>query len=153
MSWEAFQNTDWAPLAQGMGKVTSLVAIVFGFLGVFLGSFFVSLYGLALGLLLATWELPFLFQCIGPCKRLTDILNYDFKMSNSWVRAVVYVLLSVWLFWGGSLGLVTGVCLLATSVLYVFNAVNGGELSIPEGPPGHEQIPEANSETPFGTFS
>jgi hypothetical protein len=141
-----------------MGKITSIVAIILGVIGILTGSLISGLYAVCLGASLAVFELPWLYACVGPCKRLTVILNDNLYFHKAVVRAIAYVGLSVFLFWTGSFQIITGTLMLVCSLLYILSSVTGSELDVnPPAPslpgiPGMTSAPATES-TAFGTFS
>mmetsp|Transcript_10869 Transcript_10869/g.15415 ORF Transcript_10869/g.15415 Transcript_10869/m.15415 type:complete len:102 (+) Transcript_10869:127-432(+) len=100
-------------------------------------------------MIMATWELPWIYKCAGLCRRVTDILNHQLMFRFAYTRSIVHSLLGFVLFFVSYILIPVAVGMEVTSVLYFLAALTGeNELDVPDAPPG----PPTMGMPPFGTF-
>ncbi|CAN0184910.1 unnamed protein product [Ectocarpus sp. 12 AP-2014] len=146
-----FMESDWGIHAKRGGSIctaTSLACTVVGFI---FWHWFGAVLSLAIGLVLATFEVPFVYKCFEPCRRLETILNDTLKFSIPAVRAVLYLCLAIVAFTSNSLNIVLGVLLLLTAILYAFAQIVGSAITDTSTVPS--DAAPADGQTPFGTFT
>mmetsp|Transcript_26279 Transcript_26279/g.26532 ORF Transcript_26279/g.26532 Transcript_26279/m.26532 type:complete len:157 (-) Transcript_26279:184-654(-) len=122
---EKFTGVDWAKYAAIAGKFTalasialSLVSLVFGF---YIG---VGIWTLIVGLFLAIWEFPVIyFFCPGFDKISTFFLETLF-IKIFIVRAILYFVLSGFMYPTPSPCIAVGMCLNITGILLIFAQIN-----------------------------
>ncbi|CAM9311713.1 unnamed protein product [Pylaiella littoralis] len=146
-----FMESDWGVHAKRGGSicaVSALASCVFGFVSLYLLGAFLAL---AIALLLATFEVPWVYKWFEPCRRLKDILNETLKFSVPGVRAVLYLCLAILAFWSYWLNIVLGVLLVLTAILYAFAQIVGAAITDTSDVP--DAAAPADGQTPFGTFT
>eukprot|EP01084_Bolivina_argentea_P028945 53764_1 len=151
-SIEAFQNTDWGNYAQKFGKIATVTALGMAVVEFLLLHWISATYSICLSLALSVIELPGVYNFIGACNNLTDILDHNLYFHKPIVRAIAYVILSIFLFWIKGFQIITGTLMLATASVYSFAAINGGQLDIDPGLP-IPSVPGTDDSTAFGTFT
>eukprot|EP00903_Cladosiphon_okamuranus_P014949 g13837.t1 len=147
-----FMESDWGIHAKRGGTICAAFAVVGTLLGFIWLHWIGATLSLCVALVLATFEVPFIYKYVEPCRRLQDIMNETLKFSMPAVRGVLYVALAVVCFvanwWINN---ILGVLLLLTAILYAFAQIVGAPLtdvsSVPQDPA------PAEGQTPFGTFT
>ena len=164
--WEDMYAMNWEAAASFGGKLLPpicLFAAVVGF--IIRHAIGVQVYTFFLAFIIAFFELPWLYVCIGPCHRAQDKLNKEWGFDKGIVRFILYILLSIVTFLKASISILAGICILFDAILYLFawffvdNGVaetrtandrrgsQQGNNAIPYTP--HSNEPEDKS---FGTF-
>ncbi|CAM9290038.1 unnamed protein product, partial [Choristocarpus tenellus] len=93
-----FMESEWGTHAQKGGKITTVAAFVMGILGFVFWSILGSFYSIGVGLFLASFELPVIYKCVQPCRRLEDILNEQLYFRIPVVRGVIFLGLAIPMF-------------------------------------------------------
>eukprot|EP00904_Undaria_pinnatifida_P013859 jgi/Undpi1/9603/HiC_scaffold_27.g12059.m1 len=98
-----FMESDWGTHAKRGGSICTASALACMVLGFVFFSILGAFLALGVGLVLATFETPWVYKFLGPCRRLEDILNENFKFSMPAIRAVFDFCLAVLCFWSGGI--------------------------------------------------
>ncbi|CAN0134215.1 unnamed protein product, partial [Discosporangium mesarthrocarpum] len=144
-----FWESDWGTHAMKGGKITTVAALTLGVLGFFFWSFLGAIYSVAVGLFLASFELPVVYKCFEQCRRWEDNLNESLYFRVPAVRGVCYLGLSFLMFFFGGWQILTGIFMLMTATLYFFTQVIGATLT--DGTDGTTSAPGGGGEGGGGT--
>jgi hypothetical protein len=126
VSWyDQFTGIPWDIYSKIAGQVTTASAIVISLVSTVFGwSVLEGIYTLFVGLLIAIWELPTLYVCIPQSAVVRSFFEDTLFFRLSSVRALVYVILSIFMFMKETLCIAVGALLLITSILLIFTAIN-----------------------------
>eukprot|EP00752_Nemacystus_decipiens_P002390 g2256.t1 len=147
-----FMESDWGVHAQRGGTICISTALVGAILGFIWLHWIGATLSLCVALALATFEVPFIYTYVEPCRRLQHVMNMTLKFSMPAVRGVLYLVLAVVCFMANwFINNILGVLLLLTAILYVFAQIVGAPVTDTSAVP--QDAAPAEGQTPFGTFT
>ena len=129
--------------------------MAFGLASLFLKVYAMGFYSLFAGLVLVFFEMPFVYSaCIPRCEEIHKTFMDQLMFKLPAVRAVLHLLLSIYLFTVSTICIAAGVSLLVSTLLYIFAAINRSSdasdgLTTDEDATPSETGPLTNK---FGTF-
>eukprot|EP00736_Rhodelphis_marinus_P014564 Rmarinus@m.9 len=163
------QDVNWAKWANIMGKVAVVSLFFFAIITWVVGnSPGIGVYAFFLAILIAPLEFPQQFGSRSEtCDRVIHILLEDWHIKNGFLRAVIYVLLSIVCFLNETASIGGGVFLLLAAILYFAAQASGqhedsssyqkagqgsSETEPPPGfgPPGAEAYGQPPAAAPYG---
>lgn len=123
--WENFVGTDWARYSAISSKVSCvicvMVSLIYFIFGLGLGT---GIFSTICALMLAVWEFPFVFALIPGFEQANQFLLDRVLIKYEETKSGLCFILCIFCFYFSSLSIVEGVCLLMSSILYGFAAVN-----------------------------
>uniref|UniRef100_A0A7S2V3I2 Calcium channel flower n=1 Tax=Fibrocapsa japonica TaxID=94617 RepID=A0A7S2V3I2_9STRA len=146
---EDLKYTAWDKLAETLGRFSFAICLVSAVLAFILGgAVWVGIYTLIIGILAAIVELPGLFFFSPNVQKLNKQLLDEFKLKNGYVRGTVYVTLSILMFVGTTICLLSGIYFLGTAAAFFMMEICAEKSTDPEDNSKTEPL-ASNS---FGTF-
>lgn len=126
VSWyDQFTGIPWDIYSKISGQAAAASAVIISLISTVFGwSVIEGLYTLTVGLMIAIWELPTLYICIPQSARVRAFFEDTLFIKLAGVRAILYVLLSIFMFVRETLCITVGILLLITSILLIFTAIN-----------------------------
>lgn len=119
--WEDMYAMNWEAAATCGGKITAIVCLAAAILGFIINKQIgIQVYTFFIAFIVAFFELPWLYVCIGPCHRAQDKLNKEWGFEKGIVRFIMYVLFSIVCFIKVSISIMAGIVLLFEAILYLF---------------------------------
>lgn len=130
---DRFAAVDWARAANLSGQISciacimiSTFAILFNFERTIFMHFGVLIWTLLSGLLIAVWEIPFIYSAIPNCIKLKNTFLDDLYVRLPIVRTIMYTFLALFMLVGGSttIFVLPGIALFLSAILYAITALN-----------------------------
>ena len=115
INWEAYSET----LSKSMPSLLVTIAIVSMVLQY---SARIGLYTLFIGFIVAIWESPNVYMCIPQMEVLKACLHDRLYFKQPFVRAIVYILLSIITFIDKTFCILAGILMLMNAIFLIFTA-------------------------------
>ena len=115
MNWETYSET----LSKSMPSLLVIIAIVSMVLQY---SARIGIYTLFIGLVVAIWESPTVYMCVPQMETLNRFLQNRLYFKKPFIRAIVYILLSIVTFVDKTFCILAGILMLLNAIFLFFTA-------------------------------
>ena len=115
MNWETYSET----LSKSMPSLLVIIAIVSMVLQY---SARIGIYTLFIGLVVAIWESPTVYMCVPQMETLNRFLQDRLYFKKPFIRAIVYILLSIVTFVDKTFCILAGILMLLNAIFLFFTA-------------------------------
>ena len=123
--YEMFTGQDWERASTVGGQMSCVSCVAVAIASMALGySVDIGLWTLFVGLLIATWEVPFVYSLFPKCEDIKTIALERMHLKHPLVKCVLYVLLSILCYEKKTLCILAGVILNVESLLLIFAYIN-----------------------------
>ena len=156
--WEMFTGQDWERASEIGGKLVAFICVGVGVVSAVLGwDIAIALWTIFVGLLIAVWEVPFIYSAFRQCEEAKTTALEKLYFQKPLVKCVLYILFSILCYSKNTLCIAAGISLNIESLLLIFAAINQ-RVDAADGLTTDDDVSEAGgakallSSGKFGTF-